>query len=309
MATKQNSKRSAEDIENNTADQTVVVPKRQRGRPRKILRPEESQAASTEDPASDEEIPEMEEFQKTQDAILQKLEAMDKKNDQNHKSISADVRSIRSDVTSLSNRVSTLETSTIAHLKGEMKALKSELTSLADKIPNTEVANSVPDVSAQFRELRDRERRRNNIIVYGLNETGDATDTKLSDEQKIKKLLSSFQIACDKFSAYRLRTRNRISSRPCPIKIEFPDISTASQLISKFYASNSTTKTGDWMSVTVSRDLTKLQQEDRKLKQDELRQRRANGENVKMSLINGSHVITTTGTRQSGNGNGNLETE
>lgn len=186
--------------------------------------------------------------------------------------------------------------------------IKCDLEKLSGTIPKLSSASMNQNVNVQFREFNDRERRRKNVILYGMSESGDATATKLSDEQKIRNLLHSLQITCNEFSAYRLRSRLRTSQRPCPVKIEFKDLTTPSSLMSKFYAPDSYVKSvDDWKSVTVSRDLTKVQQEERKLKQDELRQRRGNGENVKMSLVNGSHVITAV-TQSSGSGNADMET-
>jgi hypothetical protein len=126
-------------------------------------------------------------------------------------------------------------------------------------------------------EFEDRMNRRRGLIFIGVDESteDDVPSRKAHDEQKLDDLLSVMKIP-DHSSCFRIR---RIG-KPIPKKSRLLHVECKDEFIKNQILSNRTLLRTLNSKVFVQPDMTKRQQETYKSLQDELKFRRANGENV-----------------------------
>ena len=153
----------------------------------------------------------------------------------------------------------------IADLEKEVKEIKANVKS---NVKPVEVQAIKDDTSnAVFTELDEREKRKCNVVIHGLNEAGkEVKDGKLRkslDFTKMQSLVDSLELqiqiaSCLKYSR-RLGELLDDNTNPRPLLMSFNAVSDKDALLDK--ASKLKDMEGEWKSVYVVQDLTKKQRQ------------------------------------------------
>jgi len=185
----------------------------------------------------------------------------------------------------LQNRVVEAENSN-KELRELVSELRNELNQIKKKpAENLNVANWATVVSrnakkpeeqlvvvnAAINEQKDRERRKKNVIIFGIPETGSnlpAADKVNEDNNKVEKLLKDIDSNAKPCFIKRLRSKNQ--DKPGPLLVVLSDQSERNPLL---LAAKKLRNSTEYKSVYISPDLTEAERlEDYKLrkKRDEL---------------------------------------
>jgi len=187
-------------------------------------------------------------------------------------------------VVALSERVNTLENKeTIS--TNEIKKLKCELEKANNSVKSPNISNEWVQIvtkgskiakkpsdqlvvtNAAINELNERERRRKNVIIYGVPESTKVvlTDKKAEDEQKIKEIFSFIEKS-DVKPVYSRRLRSKDEAKPGPILVELGDVSLRNPVL---LAAKKLRTSDDHKSIYISPDLTEAERQlDYQLRQE-----------------------------------------
>ena len=175
------------------------------------------------------------------------------------------------------------------------KTLEKELknTGQASTPPNT---TSLPPVmgvnpSAIVDEYLDRERRRNNLIVYNLEEPSEQTPVERSklDSTKLAHLFQS-EFRIGDFELTKCIRLGKVSQiRPRPVLLTIPNANVRSTILR---SASSLRKTENFKNVYISPDMTVKEREEAKQLRAELRRRRSEGEHN--LIIRRGKIVTVT---------------
>ena len=127
-------------------------------------------------------------------------------------------------------------------------------------------------------EMEDRERRRNNVILFGLPEHDEGTvaERKQHDESLVQEVFEA--IDCDDVETDAiLRLGRNVSGRLRPVKVTLSDRSSKAEIMRK---SRDLRKSDNFKRVFISNDKTKLQQTEWSDLRKELLRRKELGEDV-----------------------------
>ena len=178
-------------------------------------------------------------------------------------------------VLSLSERVLNLEKNELINLN-EIKQLKSDLTN-AISVKTSNIRNDWVEIAskgtqnkkkpaeqlivanATINEMNERDKRKKNIIVYGVPESTlvDFTDKKAEDMVKIKDILNKIEKS-DVNPNYIRRLKSKDSAKPGPILVELSDSSIRNPVL---LAAKKLRNFDNYKSVYNSPDLTEAERQ------------------------------------------------
>jgi hypothetical protein len=121
--------------------------------------------------------------------------------------------------------------------------------------------------NATISELQEREKRKKNVIIYGVPESTslNLTDKKAEDETKIKLILTAIDKS-DVSPVYSRRLKSKDSSKPGPLLVELSDTSLRNPVL---LAAKKLRENDNYKSVYISPDLTEAERQlDYKLRQE-----------------------------------------
>jgi hypothetical protein len=121
--------------------------------------------------------------------------------------------------------------------------------------------------NAAINELNEREKRKKNVIIYGVPESTQQvlTEKRAEDEQKISDILKFIEKS-DVKPVYTRRLKSKDSSKPGPILVEFADASLRNPVL---LAAKKLRTSEDHKLVYISPDLTEAERQlDYKLRQE-----------------------------------------
>ena len=174
----------------------------------------------------------------------------------------------------IEKRLTTVETTVekhttdIASLQDEVKAIDNKYDKSKEDVVKMRSEVQSNAESAIFSEMRDRENRKNNIVVHGLTEP----DTKIKDKdtriaadmKKIQELFSVLEVNIDAEEtakyARRLGERPVGTAGPRPLLIGFKVLDSKQTILDN--SRKLAEKSDVWKNVSVISDLTKRQRED-----------------------------------------------
>ena len=157
----------------------------------------------------------------------------------------------------------------LKHLQLEIQEKKTEIGTLQPPSLHATPAQFIP-------EWVLRERKRNNIIIFGLHETGD-------DHALIKSLFNDLDIPFgtvpDTRGTYRVGSQNSDNKRPIVIKLAHSN--KKNEILLKARNLKGNTK---WQGVVITHDLTKMECQEERARELQLR-RDADEKNMKLSVV------------------------
>jgi hypothetical protein len=128
-------------------------------------------------------------------------------------------------------------------------------------------ADQLTVANATINELQEREKRKKNVIIYGIPESTSATltDKKADDELKIKEILRVIDKP-DISPVYSRRLKSKDSNKPGPVLVELSDTSLRNPVL---LAAKKLREVDEYKSVYISPDLTEAERQlDYKLRQE-----------------------------------------
>ena len=165
-----------------------------------------------------------------------------------------------------------------------IERLQKDVSDLRDKI---ESQSSSLEKEFLY-DMRDSEMRRNNIMIFGLEESGSLTfeDSKKDDLKLIQKLASELNVFDFEMSdCFRLGKRGE---KPRPVKVTCRIASQRSDILRKAPRIRNLSKNLGFQRTYVKPDLSPKEQEANWLLRKELAERRKAGENV---MIRGGRIV------------------
>ena len=172
-----------------------------------------------------------------------------------------------------------------------------QITKLEDKMDekiNQKFKSSekeiLQNVNNEIDERMERFKRRNNLIIYGLEENGkkDREEAQKIDEDKVKKILLELEITVARLNIARLGRDAKTDGKPRPVKVELENEAEKYKILKK--ASNiRSTNVEEFKKIVISGDMTLKQRELDKNLREELKERRMNGER-NLKIRNGKVV-------------------
>lgn len=186
------------------------------------------------------------------------------------------------DCAKLGNDIKSLKT-VIVELQKDIKALK-------DTMVTTPASSTLSLFESEkiIQEIGDREKRKNNIIIYGHPESECQTNSEQQDldAKLINDILTFASIDEPNIRPIRLGNVNRsVESKPRPIKVT---LSSEPNVLSLLKKSNNFQSVDKWKNIFLSRDRTLMQREIHNAARAERDERLAKGEtNLKIKYKNG----------------------
>ena len=187
--------------------------------------------------------------------------------------------SIKQEFTALGDRLQILE-SRIGNLEGSIDSFrtiqKEQQTEINEiKLSLSEIRLSKPDI---LDEVEDRERRRNNVVLFGVPEhdSGTVSERKVYDEALVQEVFEA--LGCDEVELDALYRLGRIvSGKSRPIKVTLSTRKAKADIMRKSRALRDSSK---FKRVFISNDKTKFQQLEWSELKKELLWRKESGEDV-----------------------------
>jgi hypothetical protein len=176
----------------------------------------------------------------------------------------------------IDNRVKAVET-TVEKQSTDIAALQDKVKDMGEKLDNSKETDGKMRAEVQenaeiavFSEMRDRENRRNNIVVHGLTEPDakikDKTNRIAKDMEKIQDLFSKLEVTIEADDvvkyARRLGERPVGDAGPRPLLIGFKSLDSKQTILDN--TRKLSEKEDVWSNVSVISDLTKRQREEEK---------------------------------------------
>lgn len=178
-------------------------------------------------------------------------------------------------------------------LKSLVLSLQEDIKSLKScPVTQPKSNNSLMESEVIIREVMEREKRKNNIIVFGVEERNCGSSKELveADTNIIKDIFTSFDVGVDGFKPVRLGKYDPSkSNRKRPIKVSLP----SDDLVNKILRKSSLLKASPRFSgIVIARDQTPMQQDLYKSVKAELFERKAKGEiNIRIKYVKGVPTI------------------
>jgi hypothetical protein len=145
--------------------------------------------------------------------------------------------------------------------------------------------------NATINELNEREKRKKNVMIYGVAESTkvNLTEKKAEDEKKVQEVLQ-FIGKADVKPAYLRRLKSRDASKPGPIIVELTDVSLRNPIL---LAAKKLRSSSEHATVYISPDLTEAERkQDYDLRKERNRLNSELGENSPFRYgIRGSQIL------------------
>ena len=173
----------------------------------------------------------------------------------------------------------------IVNLENKNRQVKENVMNLEGEVTSGMV-KAKEEVKDEMRgEMREREEKKNNIVIYGLKESGetDGKKRKEEDEEMVRKMATEIEIDFkgEIKSSYRARPAagKPAGDRPCPLVVTIDDDETREGILA-----NARRMSGkeSWKKVFVAHDMTWRQREEARKEETKLRddaERRTREEN------------------------------
>ena len=202
---------------------------------------------------------------------------------------SAVIDAVREIKTELRQEYRALLTDVEVKFTQKLESLRSEVDHLKNKID----FRFVTFEKEVLQDIQEVEKRRNNVIIFGLNESRaeSLSASKEEDLRSVGSLGASLGVRGLKIQdCFRLGKRG-LQQRPRPVKVICQDPQQRHELISSAYRIPNLNEDLGFRRVFIKPDLSPKEQEaDRQLRQ-ELKLRRANGERV---VLRGGRIVADT---------------
>ena len=184
-----------------------------------------------------------------------------------------ELKGIKDFLTSLDSKIRSVEC-TLRKVLDTQKQHDSELTKMKGDILSLK-----EEQSAIFDEMEERDRRKTNLILSGLPERSDGSveERKKWDAEKVKSLFNSLSGLHHGTLASTFRIGKINSGKPRLLRVVCRDVDTKRALLQK---AKDLRNMSDYKHVFINPDLTPVQQKADKLLREELKRRRASGEDV-----------------------------
>lgn len=197
------------------------------------------------------------------------------------------------DCEKIGNDIQSLK-SVIVSLQKEIKELKTSVQSVSGDISHEFTDEKFEEVIA---EIEERQMRKRNVIVYGVEELGGGgtTDERIKhDHSMVSKLFD--EIAPDvsrrseNIRVFRLGKFNPRSDKPRPLKVSLKSWDEVLKILKKSKTLKSTT---NFSNLTITSDKTPRQLAHFKKVREEVERRKSQGENVVLKFKKGVPTIDT----------------
>ncbi|KAJ3646392.1 hypothetical protein Zmor_023982 [Zophobas morio] len=193
----------------------------------------------------------------------------------------------------IGNDLNSLKKSIVA-LQEQIKVLKETISATKTTIIPTANTNALLEIEQSIQEISERDKRKCNIIIYGLKEANNMSKQQqiAADANIVQKLTTDLQIS-ESSSPVRLGKYDPSKdSQMRPIQITLNSAEAAFTAIGNFIKLRSSNK---WTNVSISRDRTPMQIKLFKAVKEDLKRRTDNGENgLKIIHRNGIPTIVST---------------
>ena len=164
----------------------------------------------------------------------------------------------------------------IENMENKNRQVKENVMSLEGEVTSG-MEKAKEEVKVEMRgEMREREEKKNNLVIYGLKESSetDGKKRKEEDEEMVKKMAAAIEVDFkgEIKSIYRARPAagKPVGDRPCPLVVTIDDDETREGILA-----NARRMSGKdlWKKVFVAHDLTwsqreEFRKEEKKLKDD-----------------------------------------
>ena len=168
-------------------------------------------------------------------------------------------------VDSLEARIMQIEEQ-LTHQERECNEDEGRLDKLEKQITGIVAANQKDEVSpsggANMDELHDRERRKNNIIIFNVGESTkeDTEERKQDDEAEVHKILFELNVATDLSNPVRLGPKRDDSQYPRPLRIAVENETTKWNILRE---AKNLSNSGEeaYKKVYIKKDMTPLERE------------------------------------------------
>lgn len=166
------------------------------------------------------------------------------------------------DISNLKNDIETVKTVKPSNISNEWVQIVTKGSKNAKKPPEQLIV-----ANAAINELNEREKRKKNVIIYGVPESTKEvlTEKRAEDELKVSEIFSFIEKS-DVKPVYSRRLRSKDSSKPGPILVELTDVSVRNPVL---LAAKKLRGSEDHKLVYISPDLTEAERQlDYKLRQE-----------------------------------------
>lgn len=192
---------------------------------------------------------------------------------QSIQSLKNDFFEIRRHLSALSSRINGLETS-LTDLKERHGKYEDEVKDLKQAVE----AMTAPDFGDVFRELEERQLRRDNVMIFGIPETAvrSLSERKRNDDEQVKSVLQ--EIGLSEIEPSEIRRVGKLSTnRPRPLKIKFNNQTSKYKVLQK---AKGLKDSHQFKQVMIRNDLTRAQLQEQNALWDELKRLRDQGNDV-----------------------------
>ena len=197
-----------------------------------------------------------------------------------NRSVSSSYDNIHKAITELSTKIDNLNSSeselqkSTAKTTAALSTAQSSAPNSADTTPSSPASAHIVDA---LDEYMDRERRRHNLVIYGMPESSDSTSTELgtNDQTRFSNLVRS-QFNTENINISKaIRIGRSTNGRPRPLLVTLLDDSSRRYILqnAKSLRNNST-----YNNVYISPDLTPKEREINRQLHTELKRRKQAGE-------------------------------
>ena len=200
----------------------------------------------------------------------------------NCKSCQSYARKFDKRMKNLEKRVQDIENEKIPGIEEDVKTMKSDIINLQETTSNLSAASKVSEgethasvTAAVLEEMKERESRRNNLIIHNLSEPGaefvDSKERVAKDIEKVQGLLDQIEVHLNvsEVSRFvkRLGARQEDATSPRPLLIGFKSVEHTKSVLDK--SPDLAEKDEPWSNINIIRDLTKTQRkEERGLREE-----------------------------------------
>ena len=161
----------------------------------------------------------------------------------------------------------------IVDLKAEMKEMHKRMDQYEGGMKNVEsgLEKAKQEVKEEVKtELREKEERSENMVIYGLKES-DKTDSKeriREDEEAVKKIWNMVEVKIEEGETeVRFRAgKKREDGKPRPLIVKFKEEETKEKVLS---GARKLARKDEWKNVFLAQDLTAKQREEDRKKEEE----------------------------------------
>lgn len=197
--------------------------------------------------------------------------------------VKEDFNKLQTHLLKLDLRISSIEQS-ISGFQNVQKTYQSEMNGI--KCTIAEIQNMQNQQPIAFNdlmnEIEEREKRRENIMIFGLDEKqGTVDERRFHDKQMVGELFETIDLEDVEFTDC-LRIGKHSGNKPRPLKIKLKDRNKKLSILRKSKELRTSTR---FKAVYISSDLTKSQQSEQFLLRKELKRQNDAGQN--MVLYNG----------------------